>query len=168
MKAQRYDLVLAIYPNARGFAYVVLEGSQSPVDWGISDLPRRHRGRRCLRRVQRLLEEYRPDALVLRHAEQGWRVELAEGIMELAEARGVPTILLSRRQITEAFGYLGSPTRYSIVEAIARHIPMLGSYVPGRRKIWNGEDRKMGLFDAVALALTFLRRELGSWPIGTS
>jgi hypothetical protein len=164
----QHDLILAIYPNARGFAYVVLQGSRSPVDWGISDLPRKYKSRRCLRRVQRLLEEYRPDALVLRHPKHGWLVELAEGITELTTTRGVPTILLSRRQIRQTFAYLASPTRCAIVEAIVKQIPMLASFVPGRRNIWNGEDRKMGLFDAVALALTFLSKELGSQPVGTS
>ena len=72
------------------------------------------------------------------------------------------TAAVSRKQIRETFSYLGSPSRYAIVEAIAKHIPMLASYAPPVRKIWNGEDRRMGLFDAVALALAFFKNERAS------
>ncbi len=33
---KRYDLVLAIYPQSRGFAFVLCEGWLAPVDWGIT------------------------------------------------------------------------------------------------------------------------------------
>jgi hypothetical protein len=33
MKRQRYSFVMAIYPNTRGFAFVLFEGPLSPVDW---------------------------------------------------------------------------------------------------------------------------------------
>jgi hypothetical protein len=36
---RRYDLVLAIYPQTRGFAFVLFEGWLSPVDWGIHESP---------------------------------------------------------------------------------------------------------------------------------
>ena len=45
----------------------------------------------------------------------------------------------------------------AIAETIAKRIPMFASYVPPIRKIWNGEDRRMGLFDAAALALAFYK-----------
>jgi hypothetical protein len=34
MMPDRYDLVLAIYLTKRGLAFVVFEGSLSPLDWG--------------------------------------------------------------------------------------------------------------------------------------
>jgi hypothetical protein len=34
---------------------------------------------------------------------------------------------------------------------------MFAPYAPPIRKIWNGEDRRMGLFDAIALALAFYK-----------
>src|SRR5450432_1110765 len=32
---QRYELVLALYPNTRGFAFVLFQGHLSPFDWGV-------------------------------------------------------------------------------------------------------------------------------------
>jgi hypothetical protein len=66
-------------------------------------------------------------------------------------------VQFSRQQLRQSFEFLGSPTRYAIVEAIAKHIPLFEPYVPPVRKIWKTEDRRMGLFDAAALALAFYR-----------
>jgi hypothetical protein len=82
-------------------------------------------------------------------------------IEEEVGRRGIFMETVTRKHIRETFAYLGSPTRYAIVEAIAKHIPMFASYAPPIRKIWNGEDRRMGLFDAVALALVFFKNQKG-------
>ena len=44
-----------------------------------------------------------------------------------------------------------------IAETIAKHIPAFDRYLPPPRKPWMSEDPRMAVFDAVALALTFLR-----------
>ena len=163
MKVKPYDLILAFYPHARGFAYAVFEGPRSPVDWGMSDVSAKQKAQRCLRRLSLLLDQYRPDALLVREVSGGRTmkriVHLLAAIDELAESRGVLTVALSRKQVQAAFAYLGSPTRNAIVEAIAKHIPILAPYVPPIRKIWNGEDRRMALFDAAALALSYFNDE---------
>jgi hypothetical protein len=159
MKPRRYDLIMAFYPHARGLAYVIFEGPLSPVDWGMSDIAGAQKARRCLQRLALLLTQYRPDALVLRgvsHSAGTKQGAKLLGAMEtLAEREGIYTAAVSRKQIQAAFASLGSPTRYAIVEAIAKHIRVLAPFVPPPRKIWNGEDRRMGLFDAAAMALTF-------------
>jgi len=35
---RRYALVLSIYPNTRGFAFVLFEGPLSPFDWGVKEV----------------------------------------------------------------------------------------------------------------------------------
>lgn len=155
---RRHDaLILAFYPHARGFSYVVFEGPLSLVDWGMSDIPAKRKTPRCLRRLSLLLDHYRPDTLVTREASQApMRTKgLLREIEELAKSREITTAAVSREQIREAFSYLGAPTRIAIVRAIVERMPMLAPFVPPVRKIWNGEDRRMGLFDAAALTLTF-------------
>jgi hypothetical protein len=155
MKAERDDLILAFYPHARGFAYVLLEGPNSMVDWGMSDVLAERKTRTCLRRLSHLLKEYRPDAVVTRQIPQGRLAKLSESITELLKSRRITTAAVSRDRIRETFAYLTSPTRYAIVQVIAKQIPVLAPYVPPVRKIWNGEDRRMGLFDATAIALSY-------------
>ena len=45
----------------------------------------------------------------------------------------------------------------AIAEAIVKHVPAFARYLPPVRKPWMSEDKKMGLFDAAALALTFIQ-----------
>ncbi|HTV29046.1 MAG TPA: hypothetical protein VMF32_14770 [Xanthobacteraceae bacterium] len=78
-----------------------------------------------------------------------------DAIGTLAEGKGIQTYTVSRTEIQRAFTHLGSPTRYTIAGSIAKQIPTFAPLMPPARKIWNGEDRRRGLFDAAALALTF-------------
>lgn len=165
MSGSRPDLVMAIFPNTRGFGYAVFEGLL-PIDWGVSDVRGGNRNEVCIRRISTLLERYRPDVLLLREAlgTRGFRVgALIEAIADLWRAPGSVCIQVSRAQIKEAFGYLGRPTRPAIAKAIAERIPFLEPLVPPVRKIWNSENRWMGLFDAVALALTYLDESLSGF-----
>jgi hypothetical protein len=155
MNVERQALVMAFYPNARGFAHVIFEGPFSPVDWGISEVRRRKRRLDTyVRRLSILIDRYHPDVLVLRRGRQD--SELPE-IERLAEDKGVRTYTVSRKEVRRAFAHLGSPTRYAIAVSIAGHIPTFAALMPAARKIWNGEDRRMGLFDAAALALAFFK-----------
>ena len=158
MSGRRRDIVIAIFPKTRGFGYAVFEGVL-PIDWGVSDVAGGNRNGTCIRRIMTLLDRYRPDVLLLRDAlgTRGRRVaELIEAVAALSRDPSAVCIQVSRAQIKEAFGYLGHPTRQAIARAIAERIPFFEPLVPPVRKIWNSEDRWMGLFDAVALALTYL------------
>jgi hypothetical protein len=159
MKGKRRDLVMAFYPNALGFAYVIFEGSPySPVDWGVCEvLWREDRGAFCVRRVSALIDRYRLDTVVLRCAGDGGAAYavLVEAVEALAASKGVGTVKVTRTDIRQAFAHLRSPTRYAIAETIAQRIPIFAPLFPPVRKIWNGENRRMGLFDAAALAMTY-------------
>ena len=118
------------------------------------------RTRTCLRRLSKVFDRNAPDLLALRgvtSASRNARLrQLCNAIETLAESKGVVTFKVSREQVREAFAYVGSPTRYVVAEAIAKNIPAFAPLLPAPRKIWNGEDRRMGLFDAAALALAAL------------
>lgn len=168
MKARgRYNLVLAIYPSARGFAFVVFEGPLSPVDWSVREVRGRHKNQRCLVGIAAVLERYQPDVLVLQDmSPNGTRRahrlrELNGGIGELGEDRGIPVYAYSRAQVRDAFEPFGLANKHSIAEAIAKHIPAFDRYLPPLRKPWMSEDARMGLFDAAALALTFFHSAAG-------
>ncbi len=169
MKARRrYNLVIAIYPSARGFAFVVFEGPLSPVDWSVREVRGRHKNQRCLVGIAAVLERYRPEVLVLQdmsptgtHRAHRLR-ELNTSIGELGEDRGITVCAYSRAQVREAFEPFSLANKHAIAEAIAKHIPALERYLPPPRKPWMSEDARMGLFDAAALALTFFQNLTGS------
>lgn len=153
----RRELVMAVFPNTRGFGYAVFEGLL-PVDWGVSDVQGKNRNYTCIRRITALIAKYNPDVLLLRDPTEarGRVATLIEAIATLPRHPGAACLAVSRPQVREAFSYLAQPTRQRIAHAIADRIPFLEPLVPAPRKIWNSENRRMGLFDAVALALTYL------------
>jgi hypothetical protein len=162
---RRHELVLSIYPNTRGFAFVLFEGPLTPIDWAVTEMRGPRKNERCLRSVTKLVSRYEPDALVIQDTSEAGtrrarRVRNLNGaIGELAEAKGVPVFAYSRAQVRHAFRHIGSGTKHAIAETIAKHIPAFARYLPPVRKPWMSEDVRMGLFDAAALALMFFRAE---------
>jgi len=159
---KRPKLVLAIYFQTSGFGFALLEDRSSPVDWGASEIKGRHRAKRCLQRIDALLALHTPDVLVLQDTINDTRRApriraLNRRTLQHAKRRHVPVYTYSRERVLDYFEELGATTKHRIAETIARHTPALDLYVPPRRKPWNSEDPRMGIFEAIALAWLFLR-----------
>ncbi|HSE37313.1 MAG TPA: hypothetical protein VLG74_08430 [Blastocatellia bacterium] len=163
MRVRRYDLVLSIYLNTRGFAFIVFEGHLSPFDWGIRETRGPGKRQVCRPRITQLFDRYAPDLLVIQDTSPHgtrrvrWISILNASVAELAEDRGIPVFAYSRDQVRSAFECYGCPNKQSLAELIAKHIPAFEQYVPPPRKPWMSEDRRMGLFDAAALALMYFQ-----------
>jgi hypothetical protein len=167
MMLNRYDLVLAIYLTKRGLAFVVFQGSLSPLDWGSTRRYGPEKNDHCLKIAGALFSRYQPEVLVLQDTSwTGTRrtariTNLNAAIFELADQHGLSVCSFSRDRVWAGFSYLGSPTKYAIAEAIAKHIPAFEHHLPRRRKHYMDEDARMGIFDAAALALTFFESAAG-------
>ena len=160
----RYGLVLAIYPNSRGIAFVVFEGERTLIDWGIRGARHKHNQDRYLAAIGDLLGLYRPAVVVLQNMDptgtrRAERIRnLNADIVELAAEAGISICSYSRDQVRDAFGRQKERTKEAIVNAIAEEIPALRRHIPPPRKPWTSEHARMGIFDAAALALTFFWR----------
>jgi hypothetical protein len=159
----RYSSIMAVYPNSRGFAFVLFEGALAPLDWGLVEIRGQDKNRECLRRIGVLFGSYEPAALILQEmaGDRAYRAQrirsLNEAIATLAETQGISVFTYSRARVRECFEHLGAPTKQYIAEVIAKHIPAFERYLPPPRKRWRSEDFRMGLFDAAALGLTFFQ-----------
>src|ERR1700730_4823174 len=161
MKRLRYNLALAVYLTAHGFAFTLLEGPLAPVDWGIVRRDGSEKNQRCLTAVSALLRRYRPDVLILQ--DTSWTgtprpqriTNLNAAIFKTAEDFAISVCAFSRDQVRAVFGSVQPLTRHALAEAIVKHIPAFEGFLPEPRKWWNSEDPRMGMFDAAALALTF-------------
>ncbi len=165
---KRYNLVLAIYPHTRGFAFALFEGPLAPVDWATVEVRGDEKNRQCLHRISQLFGKYSPDALVLHNmlggsVHRATRIrDLNEAILMLAETQSIPVFAYSSAQVRQCFGHLGPLTKFTVAQAIAKHIPAFERFLPPIRKIWMSEDARMGIFDAAALLLTFYQSMLPS------
>jgi Holliday junction resolvasome RuvABC endonuclease subunit len=164
------SFVLAIYPSARGFAFVVFEGPESPFDWGTKEFRGAGKNARSLNAITELVARYRPVGIVIEDfAANGTRRSvrirhLYRSIIRLAESECIEVFRYSRAQIQHCFGSVGATTKYEIATAIARHIPAFEHRLPRFRKIWMSEDSRQTLFDAVALGLTHYAINLSLLP----
>jgi hypothetical protein len=81
----------------------------------------------------------------------------------LASKENVEVILFSHKQIRNAFFADGEGTKQALAEIVAKRFPEeLAHQLPTKRRDWESENPRMGIFDAVALALTFRLRQFRS------
>jgi hypothetical protein len=157
------DLVLSLYPNSRGFGYVLFEGALSPFDWGVKDIRGQAKNRRILHFIDTLLVRYAPVVLVLEDwtdaaVERIGRInDLYQSIVALAKKRLIRVVLFPMRKIREFFAYRNALTKYEIALHIAKIIPAFSYQVPPERKIWRSEDARQGLYDAAGIMLAYFQ-----------
>lgn len=150
--------VVAIDPTTRGFAYAVLEGEESLIDWGLVHVFLRTDAN-LLFRVEQILNRCHPDLLVVEDGRGTRRRQRARHIIkrieELAKRRGLPVARVSRSCVREALK--PAFTKDDIALAVASIFPELGPRLPRPRdRSWKTEDERMNIFDAVSLALAAL------------
>jgi hypothetical protein len=158
-RLDRGRLLLAIYPTTRGFGFVVFEGRQRTIDWGVKDA-RGDKNRKVLVKIEELISWYRPDIIVLEdaHGVDSRRTDrirqLHLQVVELAKMRKIALRQFTRRDIRAAFASRNASTRYEIAQAVCQELPDLAPWLPPPKKIWMSEDRWLGMFDAASLGMT--------------
>ena len=152
--------VLAIDPTTKGLGYVVLEGPQGLIDWGIRQTTGESdadKNAACVEIVRDLIDRYRPHALVTEAAasEDSRRCErvraLLDEIRKVARERRVKVLDVTRERIRQAF----APKKDIIAAAIAGRFPELAPRLPRQRTLTMSEQYEMPVFDAMAFAQTF-------------
>ena len=159
----RHKLVMGIFPNTKGFAFALFEGSLAPVDWAITRIRSGEKNRDSVARIARLFGHYQPDVVVLQDMSiDGTRrsariTQLNETIAVLAESQNIAIAKFTREHVRKAFSNQGIITRHAMAETIAAQIPMLRRFVPPQRKIWETEDARLAPFEAVGLIVAFYK-----------
>lgn len=153
--------VLAITPSTRGFGFVVMEGPETLVDWGVKSV-KDDKNARSLAKVDELIAHYQPGVMVLhgdstKHFQRSARItELRQQIVALCSKRNVIVELFSREQVGRFFFTDGQGTKHALAEILSKRFPEeLGFRLPPRRRPWMSEDYRMDIFVAVSLGLTF-------------
>ena len=155
------DIVLAIYPTTRGIAFALMKSPLAPIDWGIKGVQGRDKNALYLERVSALLDINQPDVVVLEdptspRLRRSARIErLTRAIETLARDQVIDVHRYPRSAVQVCFSQFGARTRYEIAVAIATRVPAFERFLPPRRKLWESEDARMGIFRAAALAFTY-------------
>lgn len=158
------ELVLTLQPSARGLAYVLFEGPQSPVYMRMKDMRGRKKLAKTFEEVIEVITNYEPeivvleDVLAIKDKQLVRRKRLQRMITAYAEGRGLDVYAYARQDIRAAFADSGAVTRYEIAQVIAGRIHAFNE-LPPKRKRWTSDHRRMFLFDAAALAQTYFSRD---------
>jgi hypothetical protein len=155
MKTSHPKRILALDVHPLSFGFVVLEGHDRLLDWGVRSF--RH-GVNAVkipmsRKLAWLLDEYKPGVLLVKEPTNGASRRM-KMIATLATANHIQVRTVSGESIKRA---LPQPTenKHQIAQAVAGRFPLLSSYVPPKRKPWKGEHYRTSVFEAAALGLTY-------------
>jgi RNase H-fold protein (predicted Holliday junction resolvase) len=156
--------VIAIDPTTKGFGYAILDLPLHLVAWGMAHIEGEKRSGAIARFVS-LLDQFRPDAVVLEDttapgSRRYPRVrDLLEALAKVARERGLEVHTVSRLAVIACFSSKEErATKHTIAKTLAVAFPELAEKVPKKRKIWQSEDERISVFDALSLAVTFAGR----------
>lgn len=159
----REQRILAIDPTHRGFGYVVFEGPERLIDWGVRNI-QGPKNRASIQAASDLISFYRPQILVLedtvsKPCQRRKRVQiLIAGLDELGRSRGITVRKLSMQKVKKTFLPFGIRNKNQMARFIAARFPELARYVPAERKPWMSEDLRMAIFDAAAMTLALFHK----------
>ena len=151
-------LVLDLHP--RRFGYVVVEGPEKLLDWGVRSHRRKGNPADGLirRRLGPLLALWKPSVVVLREPLRTRTPNppinrfLKQIIMAAKNQRARFQIL--KKRPTDRADKL---TKYQRAQAVIERFPVLRQKLPPNRKTWESEHYRMSIFTAAALAIAYLQ-----------
>jgi len=152
-------LVLGFHPTSRGFGWAAFENPFTLHSFGVYTA-RGDKNASCLRKVEWLLERLQPEVFVIEAfgKESSVRSErirrLCLSVVTLAADHGAELAVYTRGDVERTFAKIGARSREEIAAAVAQHLPALRPRLPSPRKPWIGEDKRLSVFCASALALT--------------
>jgi Holliday junction resolvasome RuvABC endonuclease subunit len=154
------DRILGLALSSRAFGYAIFENDKL-VDWGLASTKRSENVNAwCVTNIDRLLKLYQPDLVALEDvlaegAARSSRIRrLARQIETLAANRKASVRKIPRLNAIKAVCRTEEATRHDMAVKIADIFPNELSFrLPKRRGIADSEDRRIRMFEAVALAV---------------
>ena len=157
--------LLAIQPESRHVGFAVFEGNKL-IDWGGKDLPRisvlEHGSRETLALFRSLVERHSPDIVVLpppATLPENLRSKFVRAVREESVQRLHDIADFSNDDVSQCFRTLCNLERINketIRQVLVKWFPELRSCLPNPRRLWKRQDHWVPMFDAVALAVTWL------------
>jgi hypothetical protein len=160
--------VLALDVHPQSFGFVVFEGPNQILDWGVRSF---RAGVNAVKipaatRFLALLDEFRPSAVVIGERlarKTAKQAKMLATIRRQARYRGILVRCISRGDVNRAFVGFES-NKYEVASVLARQFPDLALRLPPRRKCWQSEDYRMGIFDAAAVGVAYFARRRTRLP----
>jgi Holliday junction resolvasome RuvABC endonuclease subunit len=157
-------ITFGVHATSHGFGWVAFEGPLAIFDWGTARA-RTDKNNTSMRRLERLLERFQPETLVL-EAFEGVGVHRSQRVARLCRAmiasavmRGINVAVYGRGDVKGSFAHLGAIDRHDTAQALARLFDVLRPLLPKRRRAWEMANDQMGIFNAAAVVLTHFQHD---------
>jgi hypothetical protein len=145
--------IVGVDPGSRGLAFVFFERGML-LDWGT-----RRRDGDELALLDQLLDRCNAEVLVLEdpdapRSERRPRIRRLLRLMARhAAERGLTVLTVSRFAVRYAWACRGTTRKHSVAAEIGAMFPEIEPLVPRMRKVYNAEQARADIFDAVSLVL---------------
>lgn len=151
-------VTLALYPNTLGLGYACVHLPDKLLDFGILNVKPTSNDK-VIGHVRRFTDYFKPDIVIVRDntpvGKRGKRIEaLSDEIERHARDVGLPVYRYSREQVKDVFEIFGVSTKHEMTIRLSEQFAGLQDRIPKVRKPWLPESYHMGIFDALALAVT--------------
>jgi hypothetical protein len=153
MKHKSFARVLAVDLHPRHFGYVILEGPDRLLDWGVRrtyQKTKRHPQVLAREGLCPLLKTWMPDVVITRIRERRDK-NVRELFRQTTKEVGITPFLL---MLEFQDHYLGLG-KYGRAVALAARFPEIGWKLPLKRKPWDSEHYSMSIFEALAIAAAY-------------
>lgn len=155
---EKEKILLAIYPNTKGFGFACLESPQNLLDSGVFNV-RPLRNDRLLKRIKFFIDFHEPEIILLRETSssydtKGRHKRFSDELELFAAERDITVHYYNREQIRQVFEVFGATTKIEIARKLCSWFSELVPRMPKPRKSYKEEDYNFGVFNAVSLAVT--------------
>ena len=144
--------IIGIASTTKGFAYAVTEGSKRLVSWGLLRMP----SRRVPEALDDLFSRMRPlfvsfDGVAANKKRIRGRL-FKHFLATTCTSRKLMLLSTECRHAVDA-GRKGPLTKWDIASSLAQEFRELAHKLPEKRREWQSEDDRMGIFMALATAV---------------
>ena len=149
---------MAVVVRPRRFGFVIIEGASRIIAYGVRYDPLGHGCVRMRMRAKaaRLMHGYRPTSLVAQNSGLRRSAPVVWEICEEASLRSVEVVRSTANEVRKFFRKHGCSTKEQVSALLADWYEEIAWKLPPKRKIWRHEAYNMLMFEAVALAASYL------------
>lgn len=154
--------ILGVVFSTWGFGYAVLEGENTLLDFGRKRIYG-DKNAKSLAGVEKVIARNQPDMLVLQDVNQAKRTirlprikKLHDKVIALAKKQNIKVVKIGGRELRARLLGNENGTKHEMATLMAERFPDdLASRLPPKRKLWENEDARMDMFEAVGLVMAF-------------
>lgn len=158
--------ILAISVRSQRLGFAIIDGSVELIHWGIIYYEKNETIHvvAATKRVAVLIERFTPSVFTFERSKAAKALNpenlelLYRNVRRVAPHPSVRS-LFTRAEVRQSYRDFGVQSKDDIAALLARMFPELQPNLPPKRRLWESEHSSMPMFDAVALAVAYWRRE---------